>query len=73
MRSKYPKLKDGEGIELGKGELFKFACCDCGLVHDISIADEDNGNHGIAFRRNKRATGQLRRHKFGYLQQLVEE
>ncbi len=26
-----------------KGEKFHFACCDCGLVHNIAIALEKNG------------------------------
>lgn len=65
--TKYPKLKDGEGIEIENEQILKFACCDCGLVHDIGVAIEDNGKIGLAFKRNKRATGQLRRHHFGYL------
>ena len=67
--SKYIKLKDYEGFELGEGEIFRFACCDCGLVHDMTVADEDNKKHGLALRRNNRATAQLRSHQFGYLQQ----
>ena len=67
--SKYPKLDDYEGVEIKKGCIFRFACCDCGLVHDMAIADEGKGKHGIAFKRNKRATAQLRRLDFGYLQQ----
>ena len=67
--TKYPKLKDYEGFEVALGDVFRFACCDCGLVHDMVLADEDNGKHGIAFKRHNRATAQLRRHHFGYLQQ----
>ena len=67
--SKYRKLEDYEGVEVKKGYIFRFACCDCGLVHDMAIADEKNKKHGLAFKRNKRATAQLRRLKYGYLQQ----
>jgi glyoxylate carboligase len=71
--SKYPKFNDGEGIEVEPGQLLRLACCDCGLVHDIGIALEDTGNFGLAFKRNSRATGQLRRHKFGYLQEKNQD
>lgn len=58
---KYPVMKDGEGIELNPNEIFKFACCDCGLVHDVVIATRGKSPIGFALRRNKRATGQKRR------------
>lgn len=54
--SRYKTLKDGEGLEIENGEIIKFACCDCGLIHDIAFAIEENGKIGIALRRNKRAT-----------------
>ena len=32
--SKYPKMKDCEGVLLNPDEeCFRFACCDCGMVH----------------------------------------
>jgi uncharacterized Zn finger protein len=59
---KYYVLQDGERIELGnKGEVIRFACCDCGLVHQIAFAIENNGNIGIAVKRDNRSTGQKRR------------
>jgi hypothetical protein len=64
---KYPRLTDGEGIELkphkrkGTFELLKFMCCDCGLVHFLSFAIEKNGNLGMAVRRHPRATAAARR------------
>jgi len=67
--SKYTKLQDCEGIEIDKETIFRFACCDCGLVHDMVIADEEDEKSSLAVRRNSRATAQLRRHSFGYLQQ----
>ena len=58
----YSVLQDGEGLELSAtGEVFRLACCDCGLVHDVAVALEENGKIGIALRRNQRATGQRRR------------
>lgn len=59
----------GVEIDIDK-ELLACACCDCGLVHDVAFAIEDNGKLGIAMRRNKRATAQLRRHNYGNLQQV---
>jgi len=61
--SKYKTLEDCEGIEINyKKEILKFACCDCGLVHDMAFAIEEKGKLGIAFKRNNRATGQRRRY-----------
>jgi hypothetical protein len=57
----YPQLKDGEGLDLRSGELWKLACCDCGLVHDVVIVAKGKAI-GFALRRNKRATAQKRRH-----------
>jgi hypothetical protein len=48
-------------VKRGKGVL-DLACCDCGLVHTISL--EIKGEE-IAFKfiRNERSTAQIRRHK----------
>ena len=43
-----------------KGEKFYFACCDCGMVHNIAVTIEKNGNIGMAFERNQRLTEQNR-------------
>jgi hypothetical protein len=59
---KYPRIRDGEGVTLKAGERFKFACCDCGLVHDMVIVAEGR-NIGLALRRNQRSTAAMRRHK----------
>jgi len=42
------------------GQVFKLACCDCGLVHQVVI---EEGKVGIAAKRDNRATGQRRRVK----------
>lgn len=57
---KYPRLKDGEGVELDAGKIFRFACCDCGLVHDMVIVAKGR-KLGLAMRRNKRSTAAMRR------------
>jgi len=57
---RYPVIGDGDAIAIKPGEILKLACCDCGLVHNLGFAYED-GEIGIAFERNKRATGQRRR------------
>ena len=68
--SKYPKLADYEGFLIDpKEEVIHFACCDCALVHVMALAHEDNGKIGVAFKRESRATAQLRRHEYGGLQQ----
>lgn len=56
----YRVMKDGEGVELRSGERWKFACCDCGLVHDMVIVARGK-NIGLALKRNKRATAAKRR------------
>ena len=56
----YPVLQDGEGMSVKPGDVIRFACCDCGLVHDVAFAYED-GEIGIALRRNTRSTAQRRR------------
>lgn len=59
------RLKDGEAVALRLNERFRFACCDCGLVHDmVLVTHEDEPEMvGLALRRNKRATSAMRRKK----------
>ncbi len=62
--AKYPRLIDGEGIELKSKEAWKLMCCDCGLVHDMMLVAGRKGSPiGLAVRRNKRATAAARKHK----------
>ena len=59
---KYKQQKDGDRLEFNPaGDIWRIACCDCGLVHDVALAIEKNGKIGIAIEQNKRATGQKRR------------
>jgi len=67
----YDKRKDGEGVRVNmEKESLNFACCDCGLVHRLDFWHIKGKIYDIVFFRENRATGQLRRHKFGELQQL---
>ena len=61
-RAKYKQRVDNEGFTVPSGELYRIACCDCGLVHDFIFISEDGKDIGIAARRNKRSTAQRRRH-----------
>lgn len=70
-RTTYPPVIDGEGFELTplrgrKGrawQVLRLACCDCGLIHSLAFAVEDNGNLGIAVRLKKGRTAAHRRAK----------
>lgn len=66
---KYPKIKvGGEGYIFDPQETtLKIACCDCGLVHYYAFEIIDNKIKLQVF-SDKRATAQLRRHKYGKLQ-----
>lgn len=57
---KYIQRIDGEYWSITREEIFRIACCDCGLVHDIIVVEED-GELTMAARKNNRATGQRRR------------
>jgi len=49
-----------------KPKLYKMACCDCGLVHDLQFKIQKWGRgYRVRFRarRNNRATAAMRRHK----------
>lgn len=60
MKPRFRKIKDGLAIELKLGSVLNLACCDCGLVHRIGIAGEENGKIGLAFKQNRRLTKQRR-------------
>lgn len=65
MSLKYQQLTEtSDHATVNSRELFRLACCDCGLVHDVVIVGGRKGRPvGIAMRRNKRATAQKRRVK----------
>lgn len=60
----YKNLRDNEGVSFRSKEIFKLACCDCGLVHDMVLVASKHGRSiGLALRRNKKATASRRRRK----------
>ena len=66
MGRKYPVMvPDDEGWSEWIHPLpgYRFACCDCGLVHDLEFDLSDDNKLIFRARRNNRATGQIRRHK----------
>lgn len=65
---KYKEVTD-DPVLLPKGKhFFELACCDCSLVHRIYYTTEEKENLFLFFERDNRATGQLRRHNNGQLQ-----
>ena len=61
---KYIQRFDEEGFEVKSKEMTRWACCDCGLVHDIVFVAGRKGTEiGVAARRNNRATSARRRNK----------
>lgn len=56
------QIIDGVGFSRKVGTVWKFVCCDCKLVHDVALAYED-GEVGIAMKRNQRATTMRRKKK----------
>ena len=58
---KYTQRANGQGFEVPLGKLYRIACCDCGLIHDVVWLYE-KGRLGMAARRNNRATAQRRRY-----------
>lgn len=70
MNTEYNKLEDGEGRLVNtENTTLKIACCDCGFVHYQRITIKDDKYILIGFKRDQRATAQLRRHNYGNLQQ----
>jgi len=59
-KAKYVQRVDGEGFEVPSGEMYRLACCDCGLVHDMVFVSSDGAPIGVAAQRNNRATAQRR-------------
>lgn len=61
-KAKYTQRYDGEGFEVPNGKIYRLACCDCGLVHDMVFVAKGKGPIGIAAKRNNKATAQRRRY-----------
>jgi len=61
---KYCQRKDGEGFTVLSKVRTRWACCDCGLVHDLVFVSGIKGTLiGVAAKRNVRATAAKRRKK----------
>lgn len=60
--ARYVVRHDGEGFEVPVGKIYRLACCDCGLVHDVVFVIKGR-SLGMAARRNNRATAQRRRNR----------
>jgi hypothetical protein len=60
---KYTHRNDGEGFSVPSGAVYRLACCDCGLVHDMVFVSADGKPIGVAAKRNNRATAGRRRKK----------
>lgn len=64
MKTTYTQRQDGEGFTIPNGEVYKLACCDCGLVHQIVILApkvKKGTPIGFAAKRDNRATAARRR------------
>lgn len=57
---RYRQREDGEGFVVPVERVFRLACCDCGLVHDVVFALEGK-TLAMAAKRNNRATAAKRR------------
>jgi hypothetical protein len=64
-KAKYKQRIDNEGFDIPSGEVYRMACCDCDLVHDMVFVSGDGQPIGVAARRNNRATAQRRRGRYG--------
>jgi len=68
-KTKYIKARDFQPHIIDtKAEVYKFACCDCGLVHFMKMEIIDDSLVKLIFAQDKQATAQLRRHEYGSLQ-----
>ena len=61
VKDKYEPVGEGFEIDIVGKQILQLACCDCGLVHDVGFAIEENGNLGIAIRRNEKETAKRRK------------
>ena len=60
MAIEYKIREDGEGFTIPNGELYRIACCDCGLVHDFVFVSNDGKEIGVAAKRNPEETEKRR-------------
>lgn len=68
MKSKYSHWDQDEIVKINpKKDILKFACCDCGLVHDFNFEVDKKNIIRMTMDRNDRSTAQYRRHNFKYV------
>lgn len=72
MKARYTQRFDGEGFTVPVGEVFRLACCDCGLVHDMVFISEDGKPIGVAARRNNISTALRRRNLRGVVAKVLK-
>ena len=71
--SKYITMKDGEEHSINlTNEYVRYACCDCGMVHIINFSVSED-KLSFTFTQDSRASGQMRRHRFGNLHEGVSK
>lgn len=59
---RYTQRTDGEGFSVEANTVTRWACCGCGLVHDLAFVPSEDGKFvGVAARQNPRATAARRR------------
>lgn len=61
----YLQMVDCEGVELNSGEIFKFKCCDCGLVHDMVVVTQDGEPFGFAVKQDLESSDKHRLQELG--------
>ena len=50
-------LRDGESIIISAGKYTEVGCCDCGLVHNVTVSyDPGNRLVSMTFERNSEST-----------------
>jgi len=62
LKAKYTQRFDGEDFDIPTKQIYRIACCDCGLVHDFVFVAGNVKKINVATERNKRATAQRRRY-----------
>jgi hypothetical protein len=59
----FEQLIDGKGTTVPNKQIWRFMCCDCGLVHNVSLvadSEAEGQEIGIAMARNHSATKRRR-------------
>ena len=57
---KYIQLYDGDSVTVVRDKEWRFACCDCGLVHRITFQNHRNSTTATISRDNRRTAATRR-------------